>query len=121
MSADPLTPDGKAVLLLCSTLGLARSDSAPKPLSRTEWNDLARTISTSEIKRPGGLFGMTAERLQQVLDIPESLATRVITLMNRGGQLSIEVERLKSLGIWTITRADESYPPLLKERLKGQW
>ena len=119
MSADPLTPDGKAVLLLCSTLGLARSDSAPKPLSRTEWNDLARAISTSEIKRPGGLFGMTAERLQQVLELPELLATRVVTLMNRGGQLSIEVERLKSLGIWTITRADEQYPPLMKERLKG--
>ena len=30
MSADPLTPDGKAVLLLCSTLGLARSESAPE-------------------------------------------------------------------------------------------
>ena len=119
MSADPVTPDSKAVVLLCSTLGLRRSDSAPTPLSRTEWNDLARTIGASEIKRPGGLFGLTAERLRQILEIPESLATRIVALMDRGGQLSIELERLKSLGIWAITRADEAYPALMKERLKG--
>ena len=118
MSADPVTPDSKAVLLLCSTL-LRRSDSAPAPLSRTEWNDLARTIGASNIKRPGGLFGLTAERLRQTLEIPDSLATRIVALMDRGGQLSIELERLKSLGIWAITRADEAYPARMKERLKG--
>ena len=119
MNADALTADSKAVLLLCSTLGLARSDSAPKPLSRTEWNDLARTISASEITRPGGLFGVTTDGLQQQLGIDSSLAARVTTLLNRGGQLSIELARLYSLGIWAVTRADEGYPQQLKERLKG--
>jgi predicted Rossmann fold nucleotide-binding protein DprA/Smf involved in DNA uptake len=40
--------------------------------------------------------------------------------MARGGQLSIELERLQALGIWVITRADEKYPAHLRERLKAQ-
>ena len=119
MNADALTPDSKAVLLLCSTLALARSADAPKPLSRTEWNELARAIHASELKRPGTLFGVAADRLQQQLGIDEALAARVTMLLSRGGQLSIELARLQSLGIWTITRADDAYPPQLKERLKA--
>ena len=119
MSVEALTADSKAVLLLCSTLALARSDATPKALSRTEWNELARTIASSEIKRPAGLFGMPAERLQQALGIDGSLADRVAMLLNRGGQLSIELARLESLGIWVVTRADATYPRQLKEKLKG--
>ena len=57
MSADGLTEDSQAVLLLCSTLALPRSNDAPKPLSRTEWNDLARAIRASSFARPGALLG----------------------------------------------------------------
>ena len=119
MSTENLTPDSKAVLLLCSTLALPRSGDAPKPLARSEWNDLARTIGGSALKRPAALFGLSSETLQQDLGIPDFFADRVATLLDRGGQLSIELERLQSLGIWVITRADANYPPLLKERLKA--
>ena len=93
MSADPLTPDTNAVLLLCSTLALPRSGSAPKPLSRSDWNDLARTIAASPLKRPGALFVVSSGALQQELGIPDFLADRVVALLDRGGQLSIELAR----------------------------
>ncbi|MCK4451126.1 MAG: DNA-processing protein DprA, partial [Anaerolineae bacterium] len=39
-------------------------------------------------------------------------------LLGRGGGLAIELERLESLGIWVVTRADAHYPRRLKQRLK---
>ena len=120
MSAENVGADSKAVLLLCSTLALARSASAPKPLSRSEWNDLARAIAASALQSPAALFGQSSEALQQTLGIAPALADRVTALLDRGGQLSIELERLQSIGIWVLTRADPAYPSLLRERLKGQ-
>lgn len=120
MKSEPLTPDSQVVLLLCSTLGLQRTASAPKPLSRSEWNDLARTIGGSALRRPGALLGLTGASIQQALGVPVSVADRLAVLMSRGGQLSIEVERLQALGIWVLTRADDNYPVRLRERLKAQ-
>ena len=120
MRTAALTPDSQVVLLLCSSLGLQRTAAAPEPLSRSEWNDLARLIAASALRRPGGLLGLTASSIQQTLDVPAPLADRLATLMSRGGQLSMDVERLQALGIWVLTRADDTYPLRLRERLKAQ-
>lgn len=40
-------------------------------------------------------------------------------LLERGTALAIELERLESLGIWILTRADEEYPSRLRDRLKN--
>ena len=37
-------------------------------------------------------------------------AERLALLLARGGQFALELERLSNLGIWILTRADESYP-----------
>jgi predicted Rossmann fold nucleotide-binding protein DprA/Smf involved in DNA uptake len=66
------------------------------------------------------LLGLSADDIRQALEIPNPLAERLAGLMARGGQLSIELERLQALGIWVITRADEGYPTHLRERLKAQ-
>ena len=119
MSIEILTDDSQAVLLLCSTLALPRSTAAPKPLSRSEWNDLARAIGTSRFRRPGALLGASPHEVSKELHIPESLSHRITMLLERGAQLAIERERLLNRGIWTLTRADERYPAQLKERLKA--
>lgn len=106
-------------MLLCTPLALARRDLELKPLSRSEWNDVARAIDGSRFKRPGALLGVEAASLARDLGIPVPLAERIAALLARGGQLAIELERLASLGIWAITRADPGYPSRLKERLKG--
>ena len=120
MKNDVLTPDTQVVLLLCSSLGLSRTSSAPKPLSRSEWNDLARAISASSLRRPGALFGLPVESMRTTLNIASPLADRLAALMSRGAQLAIELERLQALGIWVVTRSDDHYPARLRERLKGQ-
>jgi predicted Rossmann fold nucleotide-binding protein DprA/Smf involved in DNA uptake len=120
VTGETLTDDAQAILLLCSTLALPRSPGALKPLSRAEWNLVARAISTSRIARPAGLLGSSADDIRRELRVDSSLADRITALLERGGQLAIERSRLESLGIWALTRADEAYPQRLKDRLKGQ-
>jgi DNA processing protein len=119
MNGEVLTEDSQAVLLLCSTLALPRSEGAPKPLSRTEWNDLARAIRASRFERPGALLGASQADVSRELALPPILSQRIQLLLERGAQLAIERERLASRGIWTLTRADERYPSKLKERLRA--
>lgn len=113
------SPDSQVILLLCSHLALARSIGDPKPLSRAEWNDVARAIDASPLKRPAALLGASADSIARGLGIGSAMASRISALLDRGGQLAIELERLKSLGIWTLTRVDAQYPLRLKERLKA--
>jgi len=112
-----LTADAQAMLLLCSHLGLP-PQSDPAPLTLREWNLLARKLPGTPLARPGALLGLTAAQLQQALDLTGEEAGRLAHLLERGGVLAIEVERLTSLGIWVTTRADAGYPSRLRQRLK---
>jgi predicted Rossmann fold nucleotide-binding protein DprA/Smf involved in DNA uptake len=119
MSAATVSPDSQVILLLCTHLALPRRDSDLKPLSRSEWNEVARAIDGSSFKRPGALLGAAAVSLARDLNLEPALAQRISALLPRGGQLAIELERLGTLGIWALTRVDPLYPSRLKERLKG--
>jgi DNA processing protein len=111
----PLTPDAQAILLLCSRLGLP--SNAPTPLTLREWNPLARRLDASDLKRPGALLGLSAGGLQRALNLSPDEAGRYARLLERGGTLALELERLNALGIWVLTRADEGYPARLRLRL----
>jgi DNA processing protein len=113
----PLSADSQALLLLCSRLGLA-ADAEPAPLTLREWNPLARKLLTSDLKRPEALLGLSAVEIQQRLDLTEGAAGRLARLLQRSGSLTIELERLASMGIRVITRADASYPQRYRQRLK---
>jgi DNA processing protein len=113
-----LSADSQAILLLCSYLGLPPG-SEPGPLKLREWNELATKIHSSPFGRPGALLEADASELQSSIGISADEAERLRTLLDRGGALAIELERLESLGIWTITRADETYPVRYRERLKA--
>lgn len=119
MSPATVSSDSQVILLLCTQLALARRESELNPLSRSEWNEVARAIDASSLKRPGALLGAAAASLAVDLNITPVLAERISALLARGGQLAIELERLASLGIWALTRADPLYPSRLKARLKG--
>ena len=104
--------------MLASPLGANKGESSPKRFSLREWNELARVIAASEIRRPGALLGMEAGDVQRRTGVDEQLADRIARLLSRGVELSIELDRLRSRGIWTITRADAEYPVRWRERLK---
>lgn len=113
-----LNPDSLAILLLCSHLALPET-SEFTPLTLRDWNPLAIKIAASSMASPGGLLGLTPSDLSHELDIAESEAQRLASLLDRGGGLAIELERIASLGIHPITRADREYPTRLRERLAG--
>ncbi len=112
-----LTTDSQAMLLLCSRLGLS-DKTGPKPLTLREWNYLARKLLSSSLGTPGGLLGLSVGDLRTALSSSDNEAERLSRLLGRGGGLAIELERLESLGIWIVTRADAHYPRRLKQRLK---
>lgn len=118
MSAVQLSPDGQAIVLLCSTLALPR-EATPKPLTPKEWSSLAASIHESELRTPRALFGLDASDLAGSLGVSQETGDRLAGLLARGGQLAIELDRLSTRGIWIITRANEGYPPLFRSRLKA--
>ena len=111
-----LSLDSQALILLCSHLGLsAAPDYAP--LTLKDWNPLTKKLFSIS-KRPAALLDLNKEELKDILEITEEEAERYENLLQRSGTVAIELERLKSLGIEVLTRADEDYPARYKERLK---
>lgn len=113
MSQDVLTPDSQTLLLLCSTLGLPQGD---KPLSTSEWNGIAASLTARSL-RPGDLLGRGPLELCSDFGLEPRVAERAVRLLDRGGQLAFELERLTAKGIWAITRADGRYPRRWKSKL----
>lgn len=112
-----LSADGQALMMLCSHLGLP-TDPQATPLTLKEWNPLSRMLADSPLKSPAGLLDASAETIEQDLAVDCDLAERMSSLLQRSAAIAIEIERLESLGIWAVTRLDDSYPPRLKERLR---
>jgi predicted Rossmann fold nucleotide-binding protein DprA/Smf involved in DNA uptake len=111
-----LSPDSQAILLLCSHLGIKGEER--KPLTLKDWNPLAQKIWKSPLKSPGALLGLGALDIKKDLDCTDEESERIAQLLEWGGGLAVELERLESLGIGVITRADENYPSRFRQRLK---
>lgn len=114
MKPGPLLPDAQVTLLLCSHL--SKGPAAAKPLTPGEWNDLAQVLVAQRLS-PGAMLDMDGSSFQAQLGLSPEQAERLVQLLGRGVQLAVELERLGSLGIWALTRADEAYPAILKKRL----
>src|SRR6267142_2165468 len=90
-----MSDDGAVIAMLCSHLGLGRSDEPTvAPLTLREWNALAKKIQDSEIKYPRGLLGLNVEALTKPLGLAAPEAERIVQLLARGGSLALELERL---------------------------
>lgn len=110
------SPDSQALLLLCSHLGLS-SSFGYAPLTLRDWNPLAKKLQSLSL-RPAALLGLNTEELKKLLEITEEEAERIARLLQRSGSLAIELERLGSLGIQVLTRADPDYPVRYRQHLK---
>jgi DNA processing protein len=111
-----LSADSQVMLLLCSHLGLP-SKPDPAPLTLRDWNPLARKLQATSMV-PGMLFDLTEHDLNDKLNLSMEEGERIIELLGRRGSLSIELERLESLGIRPLTRADSDYPQRYRQRLR---
>ena len=117
-----MSDDGQALLALCSAFALAEDDVAAglQPFKLSEWNQFARQIHGSSLKRPAALQGRAADELARELGIATDEAERVVRLLGRAGRLALELEDLFSHGMWVATRVDERYPAKLRDTLKHQ-
>jgi predicted Rossmann fold nucleotide-binding protein DprA/Smf involved in DNA uptake len=111
-----ISDDSLSIIMLCSHLGLPPKPDPP-PLKLSEWNPVARKLSTSHM-RPRDLLGKTASQIVNIFSVSDQEAIRIVNLLGRGGSIAIELERLSSLGIWVWTRADDNYPEKYRNRLK---
>ena len=112
-----LSNESFALFLLCSHLGLPDEPDA-KPFSAREWNQLEQKLEANS-SNAAVLPGSSAQRIKSTLKIGDDEAARLAWLLDRGGVMEEELNRLAELGIWVITRFDDDYPPRLTERLKG--
>src|SRR5947209_6399542 len=94
-----------------------KGHGAPKPLTTSEWGQLARQIQQSPLRRPGALLTTRAAELRR-LGLSELLTARIEKLLLTGGQLSMHLDTWSSAGIWVRTRADPDYPRRLKNQLR---
>ncbi|MEW5939194.1 MAG: DNA-processing protein DprA, partial [Chloroflexota bacterium] len=106
-------PDSLTLLLLCSQLGL--DDDSVKSLTLREWNPLVRKMQAASI-RPSDLLGFSQPDLRTRLDLDKEFLTRISQLLSR--DIQSDLERLESLGIFPLTRADADYPEKYRSRLK---
>ena len=107
------TTDSQAIALLCAPVAVGDA----KPLTPSEWARLASAIHGSELAGPGALVGLTAAELDDRLGLGGDMADRMASLLDRGGTLGFELERLESRGVWVVARSDDGYPDVLKKRL----
>lgn len=108
-----LSSDSLALLLLCSHLGL--DDDVLKPLTLREWNPLARKLQAAAL-RPADMLAFSANDFTSKLTTEE--ASRIAELLSRTDPLQRELDRLASLGIFPLTRADADYPQRYRMLLK---
>jgi len=111
-----LSSDTQAILLLCGVLGPARPGD-PKPLSISEYNNLAQWLHGSEMRPSDLLDEEKARRLHHGAAIPLEVE-RILALLGRGASLAFAVESWTNKGLWVISRVDDAYPQRLKDRLK---
>lgn len=106
-----LSSDSLTLLLLCSQLGL--DDDSPRSLTLREWNPLARRLQAASL-RPSDL--LTVSTANTPLELSSDERERIYTLVSR--DIQHDLSRLKSIGIFPITRADADYPEKYRLRLK---
>lgn len=111
-----ISPDSQAILLLCSHLGLS-SNPEFKPFTLKDWNPLSRKLQTLSL-RPADLLNESSFYIKTHLELNDQTTERITHLFQRSGTLAIELERLASLGIHPLTRADSEYPARYRQRLK---
>lgn len=107
-----MNQNSEIIIMLCSHL---LSDKDCKPLTPSEWSKLADTLLQANLE-PKVLPDLSDSDFSE-LQIGGEEVQRIRYLLKRGANLTFELERYNSMGIYVVTRADISYPKMLKHRL----
>lgn len=119
MNVMPLSPDSQAMLLLCSNMAIPKTMAHEYHVfDLTEWNELAKKIASTLLKRPGALLASEPGDWQRELGWDSKQSDRVLKLLSRRLNLAMELKRFENMGIWVITRSEAVYPVRYKKLLR---
>ena len=113
---ETLSLNTKAILLLTAPLIFGGREREAALLTAGEYRALAARLHSIQAK-PADLLQSDADSLMDQCSAVVG-KERIEALIGRGFLLSQVVEYWRARAIWVVSRADDSYPPLLKERLK---
>ena len=114
-----LSEDSLAIILLCSNFLVSKKVlDTPKPLTIKEWDTISTKLRNSLLERPKAFFHSSPNEWRENLELNNEQIERIQRLLAQGGQLGVELDRLKSLGIWVTTRAETNYPSRFKKILR---
>lgn len=102
-----------AIIILCSHLCVGDD---VKPFTSKEWSHLASLLVENKMT-PHELISMESSELKKKLYFTETQISRIEKLISRSASLTFELEKLFSIGIGIVTRADIEYPIMLKRIL----
>lgn len=121
MASQTLSPDALTLVMLCSQLALPKhaEQSPTKPFSPSEWRALSEKLKAAGHANPSDILELDEDYLSMKLDVSREDAKRVFSLLQRGGQIAVEIENLTNKGIWILTEADEEYPERYRTKLNG--
>ncbi len=109
-----MNDNASMIVVLCSHLC---ADNC-RPLEPSEWTKLADTMIAQKLQ-PKDIPNFSDDDMKHYFGYGINETERIKKLLDRAGSLSFELEKLSSMGIKIITRADKSYPKVLKTKLKG--
>lgn len=104
--------NSEVIIMLCSHLS---SDTDCKPLTPSEWSGLADTLLQADLE-PKALPDLSDSEFLD-LKIGKEETQRIRGLLRQGANITFELEKYNSMGIYVVTRADAAYPKMLKYRL----
>lgn len=105
-----------AIIILCSHLCVGDD---VKPFTSKEWGNLASLLVRNKMT-PYELISLESSELKKKLYFTDTQIFRIEKLVSRSASLTFELEKLFSIGISIVTRADVEYPIMLKRVLGNE-
>ena len=105
--------NSKAIVILCSHLCVGEN---VKPYEPTEWAKFAERLKNVNIE-PHEVLSFSNDDFKSKFDFGTDEISRINRLIERSGSIAFEVERYANIGVNIMTRADECYPKVLKQKL----
>lgn len=103
-------------VLICLCSHLCKGENIV-PLEPAEWAKLAQQLVECK-KEPKDLINFSHSDFVTLLGFDDAKIDRITSLLSRAASLAFEMEKLQSMGINIVTRADAIYPPRLRKILK---
>lgn len=69
LEVDSLSPDARALVLLCTSLGAERRGADARPIGPVAWSRLEDSLRRQSFSGPGYLLGLRSEDIARSLDI----------------------------------------------------